>query len=72
MTVNGISVKDAATMLNVSGQAVWYWKTNKRRPSYELMNRITNWTGGKVTANDFQLATNSSVSTATDRNKQNG
>jgi hypothetical protein len=45
----------AAAELNVSPEAVRLWLAGHRTPTPEMMRRIMEWSGGKVSPNDFVL-----------------
>ncbi len=43
----------AAQQLDVDTSTVWRWETGKAEPLPAQIRRINEWSGGKVTANDF-------------------
>ena len=50
---HGLSRKQLADALNVSHVSVYRIEHGQQRPSYDLLRRIMELTGGEVTANDF-------------------
>lgn len=43
----------AAQEIGVDTSTVWKWEKGKSNPLPPQIKRITEWSGGKVTANDF-------------------
>lgn len=39
--------------LDVKWTTVWRWETGRARPQPEMIKKITAYTGGQVTANDW-------------------
>lgn len=56
LTVKNISTSDFAEKLNISSEAVRLYRLNKRIPRPDIMQKITEFTGGAVTANLFYEA----------------
>ena len=50
---HGLSRKSVADVLGVSPEAVRLWLSGDRMPSPDKLRRISEWTKGEVTPNDF-------------------
>lgn len=50
---NNIKQEEAAKQLGVCQGVCSLWATGKRIPRPDRMAKITEWSGGEVTANDF-------------------
>jgi transcriptional regulator with XRE-family HTH domain len=53
MDKNSISDSSMAHFLGVSAAAVFNWKTGARMPRMQYLQKISEYTQGQVTANDF-------------------
>lgn len=52
-----ISQSEAATKLSVSKDVYNSWEYGVRIPRQKMMKKIIEWSGGKVSANDFYTNT---------------
>lgn len=64
LTQNEISDDAMADRLGISRQSLWRYRSGKRLPDKDMLNRIFEATGGAVTANDFVHAAPSQSETA--------
>ena len=53
LKTKSITQEEAAKQLGVGQGVCSLWATGKRIPRPESMAKITEWSGGEVTANDF-------------------
>lgn len=53
--LKGLTIKQAAEAIGVSGVAWGYWERGQRMPEEANMAAIFQWSGGAVAPNDFYL-----------------
>lgn len=52
---SGLSKYKAAKELGIQWTTIWRWTTGRSLPNPQMMQKVAEWSGGKVTPNDWLI-----------------
>ena len=57
----GLSKYKAAKELEIQWTTLWRWTTGRSTPTPQMMQKVNEWSGGKVTPNDWLITPKTAV-----------